>query len=283
MKMKKANSNYTVIELCSLFQLSESTYYAQARQQPINHEALAMIVAIRSIAIETDNVYGRRRMHVALLQKGFKLGIHKTASLMAKAQIVAITPKPKHYYANAGKVHPKATNILARQFNPKTINTHWVGDITYIHTYQGWSYLASVLDLATREVVGWAISKTPNAELAKAALNHAILRQLPDTTKLLFHSDQGVQYSAKLFVDYLGKLKITQSMSRRGNCWDNSVMERFFRSLKSEKINHLSFLNHHAVVSCVESYIYFYNYKRLHSSLGYITPAQKVAELKEAA
>ena len=89
-----------------------------------------MIVAIRSIAIETDNIYGRRRMHVVLLQKGFKLGIHKTASLMAKAQVAVITPKQKHYYVNAGKVHPKATNILARQFNPKTMNTHWVDDIT---------------------------------------------------------------------------------------------------------------------------------------------------------
>src|SRR5665648_68454 len=160
------------------------------------------------------------------------------------------------------------------------MNTHWVGDITYIHSHQGWSYLASILDLSTREVVGWAMSKNPNAELAKAALNHAIRRQQPDTSKLLFHSDQGMQYSAKLFVDYLDVLQIKQSMSRRGNCWDNSVMERFFRSLKSERLSHLRFMSHDAVVNCVESYIYFYNYKRLHSSLGYITPAQKVTELK---
>ena len=158
-----------------------------------------------------------------------------------------------------------------------------MGDITYIRTHQGWSYLACVLDLATKEIVGWAMSKRPNAELAKVALSHAIRRQKPDTSNLMFHSDQGVQYSAKLFIHYLKLLNITQSMSRRGNCWDNRVMERFFRSLKSERLNHLSFIHHEAVFGTVERYIYFYNYKRLHSSLGYITPVQKMAELKKAA
>ena len=141
------------------------------------------------------------------------------------------------------------------------VNTHWVGDITYVRTHQGWSYLACVLDLGSKEIVGWAMSKHPNAALAKEALRHAVRRQQPDTSKLLFHSDQGVQYSANLFVDYLNKLNITQSMSRRGNCWDNSVMERFFRSLKTERLNLLSFINHKAAVTTVESYLYFYTLK----------------------
>jgi transposase InsO family protein len=281
--MKKANPDYTVNELCLLFQFSERTYYAQFQQKPVNHKELSMITTIKSIADETGHTYGKRRMRVSLEHQGLKLGIHKTRTLMRKALVVAITPKKKHYYPNTGKTHVKATNILARQFSPKTMNTHWVGDITYVSTYQGWSYLASVLDLATKEIVGWSMSRTPNAELVKEALSHAILRQQPDTTQLLFHSDQGTQYSAKSFIDYLGIFNINQSMSRRGNCWDNSVMERFFRSLKSERLNHISFMNHPAAVSCIESYIYFYNYKRLHSSLGYITPAQKSAKLKKVA
>lgn len=281
--MKKANPDYTINELCALLQLSTRTYYAQIQHKPVNHKELAMIVTIKSIANETGHTYGKRRMHASLKNQGFKLGLDKTRTLMKKAAIQAIKPKKKHYYPNAGKAHRKATNILARQFSPKTMNTHWTGDITYVSTNQGWSYLACVLDLATKEIVGWAMSKTPNAELAKTALNRAIIKQRPNTAQLLFHSDQGTQYSAKLFVDYLDTLKINQSMSRRGNCWDNSVMERFFRSLKSERLNHISITTHFAAVSCIESYIYFYNYKRLHSSLGYIAPVQMSAKLRKVA
>jgi len=119
------------------------------------------------------------------------------------------------------------------------------------------------------------LSQTADATLAKAALTQAIRKQQPNTRQLLFHSDQGVQYSAQLFVDYLTTLNITQSMSRRGNCWDNAVMERFFRNLKTERLNHLHFLNQAAVHDCVQRYIWFYNYRRLHSAIDYMTPHQK--------
>lgn len=214
--MKKANPDYSVHELCSLFQLSESTYYAQRRHKPLKDEDVMIISAIKSIAAETGSTYDRRRMRVALAMKGVKIGIHRTVTLMKHAAVKAIRPSRKHYYPNAGKAHLIAPNLLDRQFNPEQMNTHWVGDITYIRTHHGWSYLACVLDLSTKEIVGWAMSKSPNTELAKDALSHAIRRQQPDTTKLMFHSDQGVQYSAKLFINYLNLLKISQSMSRRG-------------------------------------------------------------------
>jgi transposase InsO family protein len=143
--------------------------------------------------------------------------------------------------------------------------------------------LACVLDLATKEIVGFALSQTPDAKLANEALQNAIEREQPNTSKLLFHSDQGVQYSAKVFRDKLALLNITQSMSRRGNCWDNAVMERFFRSLKTERLNNITFINHLSVVNEVESYISFYNYKRRHSSLEYMTPHQKYNKLKKVA
>ena len=133
-----------------------------------------MIATIKSSAAETRSTYGKRRMKVALAMKGFKLGIYRTAILMKQAAVKAIRLSRKHYYPNAGKVHLIAPNLLDRQFNPGQANTHWVGDITYIRTHQGWSYLACVLDLATKEIVGWAMSKSPNPE------NGAELTQLKE-------------------------------------------------------------------------------------------------------
>ena len=281
--MKKAEESYTVDELCRLFDLSLSTYYYQLKQSVPSTQSQQLVTEIQKIAEDTDDTYGKRRMKVELNNRGYIVGVYKTASHMKKANVTAINPVKRHYYPDAGDVHQKADNVLKREFNPGTINTHWVGDITYIRSHQGWSYLACVLDLGSKEVVGWAMSQQPNAELAKNALTDAIKKQQPDTTQLLFHSDQGVQYSARLFTDYLQTLKITQSMSRRGNCWDNAVMERFFRSLKTEKLNRLSFINHQSVITVVESYIRFYNYKRLHSAIGNITPAERKFEIRNAA
>ena len=281
-KMKKA-TDYSTQELCRLFDQKVSSYYYQTKTKLLKPEEIKLKSEMKSIAKENDNTYGKRRIQAALKHRGFYLGLYKTASMMKKAGVVAIVPKKKHYYPDGGESHPKAPNLLNREFDQPSKHTHWVGDITYCRTHQGWSYLACVLDLGTKEIVGWSVSKTPNAQLAKDALACAIKKHQPDTTNLLFHSDQGVQYSATLFVDYLATLGITQSMSRRGNCWDNSVMERFFRSLKTERLNHLSFINHHAVVNTINSYIYFYNYKRLHSAIGYITPAQKAVFLKDVA
>ncbi len=218
--MKQANQNYSFTELCILFNAKSSTYYYQRQEKPAKPEETRMITAIKAIAKETDNTYGRRRINKALQLQGFQLGLYKTSSLMKKAPVVAINPKKKHYYPDAGTPHNKAPNRLDRPFYPETINTHWVGDITYIRSHQGWRYLAAVLDLGSKEMVGWAMSQQPNATLAKEALKQAIQKQQPDTTQLLFHFDQGVQYSAHCFVDDLNTFGITQSMSRRGHCWD---------------------------------------------------------------
>lgn len=282
-KMNKACKKYNTQELCELLKLPRSSYYYQVKDKPINEYTNAMIKFIKRTAIEVGHTYGKRRMRVSLNQQGYDIGVYQTATLMKKANVVAIRPRKRHYYPDAGTVHKKAKNLLNRKFKQQSINTHWVGDITYIKTYQGWSYLASVLDLGSKQLVGWALSKQPNAQLTKDALSNAMTRHQPDGNKLMFHSDQGVQYSAKAFVQYCNQSKITQSMSRRGNCWDNAVMERFFRSLKTEKLNYQSFANHSEVMQNVESYIYFYNYKRIHSAIGYITPAQKMAELKKVA
>jgi transposase InsO family protein len=284
-KMNKAHKYYNTRELCKLLKLPRSSYYYQAKviNKPMSDTIKSMIQSMKQISIETGYTYGKRRLKHHLNAKGHQIGICAVASLMKKTNIKAIRPKKRHYYPNSGALHRTADNLLNREFNQQSSNTHWVGDITYIKTYQGWSYLASVLDLASRQVVGWALSKQPNTELVQNAMNNAIARYKPNLSKLMFHSDQGTQYSSKMYVEYCANNNITQSMSRRGNCWDNAVMERFFRSLKTERLNYQSFANHFEVVQNVESYIYFYNYKRIHSAIGYLTPAQKMAELEKVA
>jgi len=131
------------------------------------------------------------------------------------ANIKVIKPKKHHYYPNTGKLHKGADNLLNREFNQINSNTHWVGDITYIKIYQGWSYLACVLDLASRQVVGWALSKQPNSRLAQDAMDNAINRYQPNTDNLMFHSDQGTQYYSKAFIDYYSQNNITQSMIKK--------------------------------------------------------------------
>jgi putative transposase len=279
--MKKAFPEYRVNELCAVFGVSASSYHYQKVPQSVRE--LQLIERVKVIADEHGNTYGKRRIQAELNGLGQQVGLYKTASLMKKAKVVAIRPKQHHYYPDAGVEKKYAPNLLKRQFNPATHNTHFVGDITYIRTHQGWSYLACVLDLSTKEIVGYAISQSPNTQLAVEALDNAIKRKCINTCELMFHSDQGVQYSAGEFRKHLGKLKVTQSMSRRGNCWDNAVMERFFRSLKTERLNNLSFINHQSAAFEIENYIRFYNYKRRHSSIEYMTPHQKYRELEKAA
>lgn len=280
--MKKADLTLSVHHLCELFSLPISTYYYQAHPKPLDEQEAKLVEAIQQIHHDTFGTYGRRRMKLALNQQGFRIGHFKVARLMRDQKLEAKIPIKQHYY-HTGNSHPTTPNMLKRQFNPTTFNTHWVGDITYIRHYQGWSYLATVMDLGTREIFGYALSQTPDAQLSKQALINAIDLLKPNTKALLFHSDQGVQYSAKLFTETLTLHGITPSMSRRGNCWDNAVQERFFRNLKTERLNDLSFINHQSVVATVEQYIRFYNNRRLNSAIGYLTPAMKRREMQKVA
>jgi putative transposase len=277
--MRKAEQNLNLSHLCQLFDVPVSSYYYQSVHKPNDAAYRDKLTVIHN---ENFQAYGRRRMKVALADNSINLGVFKIARLMKQAGIIAKVPKKPHYYPS-GKQKPNIPNELKRQFNPPQVNTHWVGDITYIRHHQGWSYLATVLDLGSREIVGYALSQTPDAKLARQALIQAVKIQQPKTSHLMFHSDQGVQYSANLFKQTLSLHRIKQSMSRRGNCWDNAVQERFFRSLKSEYLNGLSFINHQAVVLAVEHYIRYYNNKRINSTIGYMTPVLKRQALLKVA
>jgi len=190
-----------------------------------------------------------------------------------RVELKAKRPK-QHHYPVADKPSQIAPNSLNRQFNPSFTNTHWTGDITYIRTNQGWLYLAIVLDLYSRRVVSWAFSNQPNSKLSVRAINLAVQWRQPPQS-VLFHMDQGVQYSSDAFRQALVQHNITASMSRRGNCLDNAVTERFFSSLKSERVNYKQYKTRAEGMADIADYIEsFYNQRRRHSTLGNISPVE---------
>ena len=271
MKLKKAGFNVT--EVCKQLKVDRSLYYRRLVQKPIDVAVVKLKVAVRQIHTEMDATYGSRRMCIELTAQGFTVGRYKVRGLMKALSLKAKRPK-QHRYPVAGKPSVLAPNALNRQFNPAIANTNWTGDITYVRTGQGWLYLAIVLDLYSRRVVSWAFSNQPNSELSVRALEVAVQHRRP-TQPVLFHSDQGVQYSSDVFRGVLNKHNISASMSRRGNCHDNAVTERFFRSLKSERVNYRQYKTRDEAMIDIADYIEpFYIQRRRHSTLGNIPPAE---------
>ena len=270
-RLKKA---HPVSQLCGALGVHRSRYYPwQGRRQP-SARRVHLQVQVKAIPAETRQAHGSRRMSQALKAQGLGVGRHQARSLMREAGAVAVRPKKRHAYP-AGEASRVAGNVLGREFGAGRPNEKWVGDITYLWTAAGWMYLAVVLDLFSRKVVGWRLSDAPDTRLVLAALDQAAtLRRVTPGTGLLFHSDQGCQYTSHAYQDRLAALGIRASMSRRGNCWDNAVMERFFRSLKVESISRDRYQTQEEVGWAVKKYIHFYNTRRIHSAIGGIPPNQ---------
>jgi transposase InsO family protein len=222
---------------------------------------------------QTRGVYGSPRICRELLALQVQVSVNTVAKLMAQAGLRAVTfRKFVVHTTDSNHSHPVAKNLLDRQFDAKLPNQVWCCDITYIPTGEGWLYLAAVLDLCSRKIVGWAMAEHLRAELCTEALAMALVRRKP-TTGLLHHSDRGVQYACDDYQTLLSANAMTCSMSRRGNCYDNAVMESFFGSLKTE----LVYLNRYATRDQARRSIFeylevFYNRKRRHSALGYLSP-----------
>ena len=260
-------------DICRNLGHARASYYRRAAPKAIDVNAVKLRAAVRHIHADVHATYASRRMRVELNAQGFDVGRYKVRSLMQALHLKAKRPK-QHRYPVAGKPSQIAPNSLNRQFNPSDTNTHWTGDITYIRTNQGWLYLAIVLDLYSRRVVSWAFSNQPNSELSVRTINLAVQLRQPQES-VLFHTDQGVQYSSDAFREALTKHNITASMSRRGNCLDNTVTERFFRSLKSERVNYKQYKTRTEGMADIADYIEsFYNQKRRHSTLGNISPVE---------
>jgi transposase InsO family protein len=269
-------ANYPVTLLCQVMEVSRSGFYGFMKrlQRPEDPQAQRLIVKVRAIHKANDEAYGSRRMSQALRIDGDDVGRYQAGTLMKKANVEVKQKKRFRATTDSKHNYPVAPNLLDRQFDIETPNTAWGGDITYLWTDEGWLYLAVIIDLFSRRVVGWSLSSRMKVDLVRDALLMAIWRRKPGRG-LIHHSDRGSQYACHDYQDILQEHGMIPSMSRKGDCWDNAVIERFFRSLKSERTNHRRYQTRDAARQDVINYIeMFYNSRRLHSYLGYVSPAE---------
>jgi putative transposase len=267
---------------CDVLEVSRSGYYAWSKRPPSararRREALAE--QIEAVHEQNRQVYGSPRVCQALNAQGERVCENTVADIMKGRQIRAKT-KRRFVPRTTDSAHrqPVADNVLDRQFDAPLPNQKWAVDITYIPTDQGWLYLAGVIDLCSRRIVGWSMAEHMRVELVADALKMAVARRRPGDG-LLHHSDRGVQYASDDYVHLLQSHGMQISMSGRGDCWDNAVMESFWATLKTELVNHEHYATQEQARASIFQYIeVFYNRKRLHSSIGYVSPETFEASL----
>jgi putative transposase len=262
----------SVSQACRILEVSRSGYYAAAQRQRTAPVVCAASVHLKAAFVASGRTYGSRRLRTALQARGVTMGRHRVRSLMRANGLRSVWKRKFVHTTDSKHTIPVSPNVLARQFEKPLPNQAWVCDITYIRTRSGWLYLAAVLDLHSRKVVGWAMAPEMPATLVCAALQMAIVQRNP-AAGLVVHSDRGTQYASAQHQGLLKQHDLVGSMSRKGNCWDNAVMERFFLNLKMERVWQKDYANHSEAMVDVADYIVgFYNCMRLHSTLGNLSP-----------
>ena len=242
--------------MCKLLEVSSSQYYDWIKRPKSNRllENEKFIKLIKEFFSASRNTYGTRRIRKKLLNAGYQVSRRRISRLMNSENLRCKTKRRFKATTDSKHSHPVASNILKRQFEVSQPNTHYVGDITYIWTQEGWLYLAVVMDLFSRRIVGWSMNKRMKASLVNNALNMAIWKRKP-AKGLIWHTDRGSQYASESHRLLLAQHGIKQSMSRKGNCWDNSVAESFFRTLKTELTYHYLFQTRDEAKAYIFEYI----------------------------
>ena len=270
--------------MCQLLGVTRSGYYDYFRRNqgktddPYHRELLE---AVREIARASDDSYGSRRMKKALNALSYLVSRNKARKLMKEAKVQVKHRKKYKVTTNSNHTQPVFDNVLDRQFDVEQPDQVYVGDITYLWTQEGWLYLAVVIDLYARKVVGWSMGSRMNARLVTDALMMAIWQRCPKAG-LIVHSDRGSQYASKAYRQLLNAHGFVGSMSRKGDCWDNAVAESFFGSLKQERAQWRHYQTRLEAQLDVLNYItMFFNSYRLHTYLGYISPNQYEAEMAQ--
>ena len=270
--IREEKANYPVIVLCRVLEISRSAFYAWQNRKPRIEEVLLMWHVLRVFS-QSRKTYGARRISRKLKSEGIAIGRTRAGTLMKKAEIEARGKRKFRHTTDSNHTHRVSPNLLAREFDIRETDRVWCADITFLWTSEGWMYLAVVIDLGSRKIVGWSLSKRMKKQLVINALRAAFLARRP-RTGLIFHSDRGSQYASNEFRSLLRRYGMTQSMSRKGDCWDNAVVESFFKSLKTEQTNHRFYETRAELRRDIFDYIeMFYNRERLHSTLGYRSPA----------
>lgn len=282
--IQEHDRRYPIRLMCRALAVSPAGYYAR-RGRPESRRSVAnraLLTDLRAIHQESRQTYGSPRIWQTLVQQGQVVGEHRVARLMRHDGLRAKTVKPWRATTHSSHHLPVVANTLDRQFTVSQPNRVWAGDLTYIWTLEGWLYLAVLLDLYSRAVVGWAMGPRLTGDLTVQAL-HMALTTRPSTAGLLHHSDRGSQYAATSYQRLLDVHGLRPSMSRKGNCWDNACVESFFGTLKRELVYHRHYATRDEAKQDIFEYIeVFYNRQRRHSTLGYRSPAEIEARVAVA-
>ena len=278
--IQEHDRRYPIRLMCRALAVSAAGYYAW-RSRPESPRAVSartVLSAIRVIHRESRETYGSPSIWDALVKQGHRIGEHRVARLMRQNGIRAKTVKKWRATTQSNHRLPVAQNTLNRQFMVEAPNRVWAGDITSVWTTEGWLYLAVLLDLYSRRVIGWAMGHRLTVDLAEQALTMALVTRRPEAG-LLHHSDRGSQYAASRYQQLLDAQGLVPSMSRKGNCWDNACVESFVGTLKRELVHHRHYATRDDATRDIFEYIeVFYNRQRRHSTLGYHSPAEYEAK-----
>lgn len=266
---------YPVVSMCRWAGVSRSGFYEwQHRSDSATAQRRAVLaVKVREVFDWSNSTYGYRRVHAELVRRDVEIGLELVRWLMTDMGLIACQPRPWRITTIPGDA-PGPVDLIQREFTAPAPGQRFVGDITYISTWEGWLYLATVIDLCTKEVCGWAMADHMRTELVCDALSMANAHR-PITDGAIFHSDRGCQYTSAELATHLRSLNMVGSMGRTGVCWDNALAESFFASLKNELIHRTIYTTRKKARDAVANYIeVWYNRLRLHSGLGYRTPSE---------
>lgn len=274
--IEQYRGQFSVATLCRVMEVTRSGYYARHKRVPgpRQKENAKLLPKIREFFERSDQTYGSPRILRDLKAEGFCCGRHRIARLMRQAGLRAVVSRKFQVTTDSKHSLPLAENLLDQDFGAPEANRKWASDITYIWTREGWLYLAVVLDLFSRRIVGWSMQPRLDRSIVLNALG-AALKQRGSGEGILHHSDRGSQYASADFQAALSEHGIACSMSRKGNCWDNAPVESFFGTLKQELVHRHSFATREGARQKIFHYIeVWYNRKRRHSSLAYVSPAE---------